>query len=114
MDTRARKKAAKEKKRREKRRREKAAETIGTALDHLEWDLNQAVRVKEQGRMAEIPDWEQPHFPEESLKRIYAAAKSRGRVVLADFTKKLNHHLNRDIRRLHDYYETIAGEIQKR
>lgn len=62
----------------------------------------------------ETHEWEERHSPEESLKRICALAKSKARTVLTDFTKKLNHHLNRDIRRLHEYYETIAGEIQKK
>lgn len=34
--------------------------------------------------------------------------------LLVEFEKKLNHHLNRDILRLNDYYGTIESEIRKK
>ena len=56
----------------------------------------------------------QDNIIKKSLQRASLIVQNKVRGLLVDFEKKLNHHLNRDIKRLNDYYGTIESEIRKK
>ncbi len=60
----------------------------------------------------------QSNLERQPLGRVYhAACKSvQGSITseLADFNKSLNRRLQRDVKRLHEYYEELIGEIERK
>ncbi|MCD6570507.1 MAG: hypothetical protein J7L53_07370 [Deltaproteobacteria bacterium] len=85
---------------------------INEQTDTIPLGIEERLRDKLEDASDDLPDLKVPDILE-SLKKGKVIAGKLALVEYQDFLKSLNRRLNRDLKRLQEYYSTIAREIEK-
>ncbi|MDI6776737.1 MAG: hypothetical protein QMD03_05765 [Syntrophales bacterium] len=80
--------------------------------DTVALGMGEKLKDKWEDASYDLPASEIPDISR-TLKKGKAVAGKLSLVQFQDFLKSLNRRLNRDLKRLQEYYTTIAGEIEK-